>query len=60
MDECSKCGAETQLYENGNAICLKCSAQSEAARKRTAADLAERAELTDPDPVGSRKYARSA
>jgi hypothetical protein len=55
MDKCSKCGAETQLYENGNAICLKCSAEIEAARKRTAADLAERTELTDQDSVGIQK-----
>jgi hypothetical protein len=35
-DKCSKCGAETELHENGNQICVKCSEEIESARKRTA------------------------
>jgi len=36
--KCSKCGAETELHENGKPICVKCSDRIEAARKRTAED----------------------
>jgi uncharacterized protein with PIN domain len=34
MGQCSKCGAETHLYEYGNPICIKCAAEIDAARKR--------------------------
>jgi hypothetical protein len=39
MDRCSKCGAETELFDNGNPICLKCEAEIDAARKRTASKV---------------------
>lgn len=40
MDKCSKCGADTQMYENGNPICTECSEKIDAARKRTATQTA--------------------
>jgi hypothetical protein len=39
MDRCSRCGAETQLFDNGNPICLKCESEIDAARKRTACNV---------------------
>jgi predicted amidophosphoribosyltransferase len=36
MDKCSKCKGNAQLYENGNPICAKCSAQIDAARRHQA------------------------
>lgn len=33
MDRCIYCGAETQLYDNGRPICLKCAADLEKGRK---------------------------
>jgi hypothetical protein len=39
--KCSKCGAETELLDNGNPIFVKCSEEIESARKRTATDKAD-------------------
>lgn len=39
MDRCSRCGAETELFDNGNPICLKCESKIDAARKRTGSDV---------------------
>ena len=36
MDKCSRCGAETELYENGTPLCVSCSEKIELARKKTA------------------------
>lgn len=33
MAACAYCGAETQLYDNGVPVCLKCSEEREAKRK---------------------------
>jgi hypothetical protein len=42
MDKCSRCGAATQLYENGTPICIECAKEIDAARKRTARETAQR------------------
>ena len=52
MDKCSKCGADTQIYETGNPICVKCSEETEAARKRTAKDKTDRGGSPDPRSIG--------
>jgi len=41
MATCTKCGADTERYENGNPICAKCSEKIEAARKQTAEVMKE-------------------
>jgi hypothetical protein len=41
MAKCSKCEADTQLYENGNPICVSCSTEIDAARTQTARDKME-------------------
>lgn len=47
MAACAYCGAETELYENGVPICLKCSDEREAKRKPTARATEIRAILHD-------------
>jgi hypothetical protein len=36
MDRCSKCGADTELYESGVPLCVRCAAAIDDARKETA------------------------
>jgi hypothetical protein len=36
MGKCSKCGAEAELYESGNPLCVKCSTEIDGKRKQTA------------------------
>ena len=45
MADCAYCGAETELYESGLPICLKCSDAREARRKPPATDQQIRATL---------------
>ena len=45
MAACAYCGAETELYESGVPICLKCSDAREAKRKPPATDQQIRATL---------------
>ena len=33
MSKCFKCGADTELFDNGVPICIKCAEQVEAKRK---------------------------
>ena len=51
-DKCSKGGAETELHENGNPICVKCSEEIESARKRTATKATARSRESPPKAVG--------
>ena len=45
MAECRYCRAETQLYESGVPICLKCSEEREAKRKPPATEQQVRSTL---------------
>ena len=45
MAACAYCGAETELYENGVPICLKCSDAREAKRKPPATEQQVRSTL---------------
>jgi hypothetical protein len=58
MDKCAKCGAETQLYESGNPICVKCSEEIDAARKQIARDKMEHGKIEQRQPAS--KLARTA
>jgi DNA-directed RNA polymerase subunit RPC12/RpoP len=51
--KCSKCGAETDLLDNGNPICVKCADEIESARKRTATDKAD--QHRESPPRGNRR-----
>jgi hypothetical protein len=51
MDKCSKCGAATELHENGVPICVKCSEEIESARKRTATDAVDKSRATVRDRI---------
>jgi hypothetical protein len=57
MDKCSKCGAETELRENGNPICVKCSEEIESARKRTAAEATTQYRESPAEAVLARRKA---
>jgi len=60
-DKCSKCGAQTELHENGIPICVKCSEAIESARKRTAMKATAQHREAPPEAVGIRsgRLARS-
>jgi hypothetical protein len=47
MVECAFCGAETQLYQNGVPVCVKCSEDFERVVKK----LSERKPEPPPDPA---------
>jgi hypothetical protein len=60
-DKCSKCGAKTELHENGIPICVKCAEAIESARKRTATEATAQHREAPPEAVsiGSGRLARS-
>jgi hypothetical protein len=54
-DKCSKCGAETELHDSGNPICVKCSEEIESARKRTATEATTQHRESPPEAVLARR-----
>jgi hypothetical protein len=52
-DKCSKCGAETELHENGNPICVKCAEKIEAAGRRTAEEKVMHCVPADERSIGA-------
>jgi hypothetical protein len=54
-DKCSKCGSETELRDNGNPICVKCSEEIESARKRTVTETTAQHRESPPEAVGGRR-----
>jgi hypothetical protein len=53
MVKCSRCGAETQLYEYGTPICIECSNAIEAEYQRPSPD--PRKHLAGEQPESDKK-----
>jgi hypothetical protein len=55
MSQCSRCEADTVLYENGVPICVGCADMIEAARKKTAREKVQQGEPLPEMSVAAHK-----